>query len=428
MQYNWRIIFGLIAAIVELFIKYLEGVKLERFIIKSNRIYTPDGIISGGILISGKIIEKIVEEEDLMFYKEINFIDAKDNLIIPGLIDIHIHGSGGWAIDSCEKEQIKGMCRYLTSVGVTSFHPTLGGEEVERTKRNLNVIGSVMEEDYDGAKMLGIHMEGPFLNPEKKGIFRVDNLLNPSIELMESFMEESKDNIIHVTVAPELGGAKELIEFLVENDILVSGGHTNATIDETKKGIQWGITLSNHTCNAQSSIHHREPGALGGYLLDDEIYCELICDFFHVHPDMIKLILKMKSSERVCMISDAVVGSGLKPGKYNFSERVITIDEKGWSKLADGTIAGSAKSLLFGFKNLVQLGYSIEEVIKMSSYIPAKLSNVDSRKGTIEVGKDADLVILDNDYNVKMTYVEGKICFDSDKDKVILNNDINILQ
>lgn len=383
-------------------------------------------MLNGGILINGEVIEGLIKEEDLCNYRELNFIDVEDDLVLPGLIDIHIHGSGGWSAGSGQEEEIRGMCRYLASVGVTSFQPTLGGETIDNIKKSLNAISSVMYEEYEGARILGIHMEGPFLNPEKKGAFIVENLLNPSVELMQSFIEKSRENIIHVTVAPELEGAEELIKFLVNNHILVSGGHTNATIDETKEAIKWGVSLSNHTCNAQSSIHHREPGALGGYLLNDEVYCELICDFFHVHPDMIKMILRLKSSDKVCMVSDAIVGSGLKPGKYNFSERVITIDEKGWSRLPDGTIAGSTKSLLFGFKNMIQLGYPIEDIIKISSYIPAKLSNVEDKKGTIEVGKNADLVILDDDYNVKMTYVEGNLCFDSKKDEVFLNDDLKL--
>lgn len=393
---------------------------MKKFIVRSERVYTPDGVIDGGIIINGRIIEKIIEKEDLSRYKELEFINAENNLIIPGLIDIHIHGSGGWTVSSEDERQIKGMCKYLPSIGVTSFQPTLGGEDVESIKKYLNTIGSVIKGYYEGAKILGIHMEGPFLNPEKKGVFLVRNLLKPSVELMKSFIEESGNNIIHVTVAPELDGAEELIKYLTCNGILVAGGHTNGTIEETKKGIQWGISLSNHTCNAQRSIHHREPGALGGYLLDDNVYCELICDFIHVHPDMLKLILKIKSPEKICMISDSIVASGLRPGKYDFSGREIIIDEES-SRLSDGTIAGSTKNLLYGFKNMAYLGYSIEDVIKMSSSLPAKLSNVYDEKGSIEEGKDADFVILDDNFNVHMTYVEGKVCFDSSERKSFLN-------
>ncbi|MBU5436845.1 N-acetylglucosamine-6-phosphate deacetylase [Tissierella sp. MSJ-40] len=398
---------------------------MSKYIIRGNKIFTPDSIMSGGIIVNEKTIEKIIQEDDINKYRELPVIELKDSMIIPGLIDIHIHGSGGWSTSVANKNHIEGLCKYLPSVGVTSYQPTLGGEETDEIGKILETIGAVIEDDYEGARILGIHMEGPFLNPKKKGAFIVENLKEPSIELMESFIEKSKNNISHVTIAPELKHSHNLIKLLVEKNILVSGGHTNATIEETKEAIDQGISLSNHTCNAQSSIHHREPGALGGYLLDDRVYCELICDLFHVHPDMIKIIIKMKSTDKICMISDAIIGSGLKPGKYEFSERVIIIDDEGWSRLSDGTIAGSTKNLLFGFKNMVtNLGLPIEEVVKMSSYIPAKLARIEDKKGSIEEGKDADIVILDKDFNVLMTFVEGKLCFASTKEEVFLNEDI----
>lgn len=397
---------------------------MDSYIIKSKRIYTPRKVVDGGILIKGKIVEKIINKGDFKKYTELEIVDVGENLVIPGLIDIHIHGSGGWTTGEGKEEHIRGLCKYLPAVGVTSFQPTLGGEDIPTINKSLKSIAQVMEEDYDGARMLGIHMEGPFLSPIEKGVFIVENLKVPSIRLMEEFIKNSNGKITHVTVAPELEGAEELIKYLICNNILVAGGHTNATLEETREGINWGITLSNHTCNAQRSIHHREPGALGGYLLEDKVYCEIICDLFHVHPDMIDLILRLKSVDKMCMISDAIIGSGLKPGSYSFSNRRIIIDEEGWSRLSDGTIAGSTKSLLFGFKNMIKLGYRIEDVIKMSSYVPAKLSNVDNRKGSIAQGKDADLVILDENYNVKSTYVEGKLEFDINRDEIILNKEL----
>ncbi len=398
---------------------------MSKYIIKGNKIFTPDSIISGGIIVNEKTIEKIIQEDDINKYRGLPVIELKDSIIIPGLIDIHIHGSGGWSAGIANKNHIEGLCKYLPSVGVTSYQPTLGGEGTDEIVKILETIAAVIEDDYEGARILGIHMEGPFLNPKKKGAFIVENLEEPSIELMESFIEKSKNNITHVTIAPELKHSHNLIKLLVEKNILVSGGHTNATIEETKEAIDQGISLSNHTCNAQSSIHHREPGALGGYLLDDRVYCELICDLFHVHPDMIKIITKMKSIDKICMISDAIIGSGLRPGKYEFAERNIVIDSKGWSRLSDGTIAGSTKNLLFGFKNMVtNLGLPIEEVAKMSSYIPAKLARIEDKKGSIEEGKDADIVILDKDFNVLMTFVEGKLCFASTKEEVFINEDI----
>lgn len=394
---------------------------MQKFLIKSSRIYTPAGKIAGGVVVNEGKIEAIVANRDLPKYAALQVVDVGERVVLPGFIDIHIHGSAGWAAGSGEKEQIRGLNKYLPSVGVTGYQPTFGGETVPVIKKSLTAVADVMEEDYAGAKILGVHMEGPFLSRAEKGAFIVENLLQPSVELMREFVELGRGSIIHVTVAPELEGAEELIKFLRSHDILVAGGHTDATLTETQQGIKWGVGLSNHTGNAQRSIHHREPGALGGYLLDEDIYCELICDFFHIHPEMIRMIVKLKTTDKICMISDAIIGAGLGAGKYEFSGKTINIDDEGWSRLDDGTISGSTKSMEFCFQNMVKLGYDVGEVSKMSSYVPAKLSKVDHRKGTIEVGKDADLIVLDEGWNVVKTYVEGKLSYDAAEAKNLAN-------
>jgi len=394
---------------------------VARVLIISENIYTSAGRVAGGVVLNGTTIEKIVEEKDLAQYSELETIDARGNMVLPGFIDMHIHGSAGWAVGTADEGNVRGLSRFLPSVGVTSYHPTCGGETVDVIKESLRAVARVKGGDYDGARILGVHMEGPFLNPAKKGAFIVKNLQKPSVDLMKSFIEASEGNIIHVTLAPEVEGAKELIEYLVDQGIMVAGGHTDATFAETEQGIEWGVTLSNHTCNAQRSIHHREPGALGAYLLNDDVYCELICDFFHVHPEMVRLVMRLKGPDKVAMISDSIIGAGLKPGKYEFSGKTINIDAEGWSKLPDGTISGSTKSMAFGIKNMVELGYSIEDVSKMASFVPAKLSKVEDRKGSIGEGKDADLVIMDKDFNVVRTYVEGKLAYDVNDEQPLAN-------
>jgi N-acetylglucosamine-6-phosphate deacetylase len=383
--------------------------------LKGNRIYTPQRIVKGAILIEEKKIKEIITENDRVDNFTGDVIDVRNNSIIPGLIDIHIHGTGGWGVTGGTTEDIRGLTRYLASKGVTSFQPTIGGNTLDVVKDSVNNLRTVIEEGHEGAKILGIHMEGPFLNPEKKGAFKVEYLLKPSLELMEEFLKIGNGHVIHVSMAPELEGAEEVIKYLVYKNILVSGAHTNANIAQTKKGIDWGIRLSNHTGNAQRSIHHREPGALGGYLLDERVDCELICDLYHIHPDMAKLIIKIKSVDRICLISDSIEATGIKPGEYNFLGRMALVDEDGWSKLPDGTIAGSTKDMIYGFRNLVkELNFSMEDAIKMACVNPARLSNVLDSKGTIEVNKDADLVVIDDEFNVMYTFVEGKLEYSKD--------------
>lgn len=395
-------------------------------LIKSKKIYTSQGIKDGYVLVEGKIIKDIITNADKFILNEENVIDAGGLSVIPGLIDIHIHGAGGWSINGGNADNVYGMSRYLSTRGTTSFQPTTGGCSLSDLEKSLKIIKKTMSVKYDGAKMLGIHMEGPFVNPEKKGVFFAEHLLKPSIEIMNKYIELSGDNIRHVTLAPELEGADKLISMLCKKNILVSGGHTNATIEETQKGIDGGIRLSTHTCNAQRSIHHRQPGALGGYLLDDRVDCELICDLYHVHPDMIKLIAKIKTINKICMISDAIMASGLEPGKYVLLNQKVLIDADGYSKLPDGTIAGSTKDLMYGVKRMVKdAGFSMEEVLIMASLNPARLCGCEKNKGSIKIGKDADLVIIDDDFKVCYTFIEGQLVYDSNKNKNYKNPKVN---
>nr|WP_279380141.1 N-acetylglucosamine-6-phosphate deacetylase [Sporosalibacterium faouarense] len=398
------------------------GNKVSKVLLKSKMIYTSDGLKSGAILIEDSKIKDIIFNTEEIRSFEGKVIDVENNSIIPGLIDIHIHGAGGWTVTGGTVEDIKGLTTYLTTRGVTSFQPTIGGSPLEAIKNTLKELSIAIKNKSQGTRILGIHLEGPFLNPEKKGAFSLEFLEKPSVELVKEFIELSNDNIIHVSLAPELEGAKEVIEYLVDKGILVSGAHTNATIEETKKAIRWGVSLSNHTCNAQRSIHHREPGALGGYLLDDGVDCELICDSFHVHPDMIRLVTKIKTIDKICVISDAITASGVKPGEYAFLGRKALIDKDGWSRLPDGTIAGSTRDLLYGLENLVEnIGYSMEDALKMTSLNPARLSGYQECKGSIEVGKDADLVILDENYKIKYTFVEGEMVYSSEQEGPFTN-------
>lgn len=389
---------------------------MDKLILKGKKIYTSQGIIDGAILIEDNQIREIITDEEEIKDFIGNIIDVENNPIIPGLIDIHIHGAGGWGVTGGSTEEIRGLTKYLASKGVTSFQPTIGGNTLGVIKESIVNIRTVIEDGHDGARILGIHMEGPFLNPEKRGAFKAEYLLKPSLELIKVLIQIGNGHIIHISIAPELEGAEEVIKYIFQQNILVSGAHTNADILQTRMGIDWGIRISNHTGNAQRSIHHRDPGALGGYLLDERVDCELICDLYHIHPDMARIIIKMKSIDRICLISDSIEATGIVPGEYNFLGRMALVDEDGWSKLPDGTIAGSTKDMIYGFRNLVKtLGFSMEDAIKMTCTNPARLSNVLDSKGSIEVNKDADLVVIDSEFNVLYTFVEGKLKYNRDQ-------------
>ena len=392
-------------------------------LLKGQKIYTYEGVINGGVLIEDGRIKEILTDDKMTGYYAENIIDVKDNVIIPGLIDIHVHGGGGFTAASSDISEVYGMAGYMASRGITSYQPTTGGGFLNEIIKSLETLKvAIANKDYLGARMLGVHMEGPFLNPEKKGAFNEELLLKPSVKLMKDFIHASGNTVTHVTLAPELEGADEVISFLVGNNILVSGGHTNATMEETEKGINLGIRLSNHTCNAQRPILHREIGALGAYLMDDRVDCELICDCYHVHPDMIRMVVKMKSVNKICMISDSITAAGINPGEYFFLGHKVTVDKDGWSMLANGTIAGSTKDLMYGLKSMVKsIGFPMEDALIMASLNPARICGFEKQKGSIKVGKDADITVIDDDFNVKYTIVEGKLVYDWDLKKDFRN-------
>ena len=377
---------------------------MKKLIIKSNHIYTSSGEKKGYILIDDKHIKEISKNIDEI--KDYKCLEANDYYVIPGFIDIHIHGAGGFSASTKDVNEIHLLSQYLAKNGITGFLPTIGNGHKDNIISNIKTICKAMGNE-PGAKILGIHMEGPFLNPDMHGAFNEEDLIKPNIEIMKEFIDASEGNISRVSLAPELDGSKELIEYLVKQQIVVAGAHTNASFKETVKGIDWGISLSNHTGNAQNGIHHREPGAFGGYLIDERVNCEVIGDFLHVHPEILKLIIKIKTSNKTCFISDSMPAAGLKPGEYTFMGNKVEIDEKGFCTYKDGTMAGSSAKMNQIFKNLIKLGCSFEDSVMMSSSNPALFSKIPFR-GKLEEGMYADIIVLDRDMNIITTIVEGK--------------------
>jgi N-acetylglucosamine-6-phosphate deacetylase len=231
-----------------------------------------------------------------------------------------------------------------------------------------------------------------------------------SIAEVDHLIELSGHTIRRMTLAPELPGALELTKHLVSRGVAVAGGHTNATYEQTVAAIDGGVRISNHTYNAMTGLHHREPGALGAYMLDDRVLCEIICDFLHVHPAAIKVVLRVAGADRVSVISDAIPAAGMPPGDYQLLARQVHIDEQGFSKMANGTIAGSTRLMLDGLRNLVEgAGVAWEDAVHITSQTAARAIGLGARKGSLAPGKDADLVVLSPDWQVAYTVIGGQI-------------------
>lgn len=373
-------------------------------ILKNGRVLTDNFKFSvTDIKIDGEKITGIgninVPEQETM--------DVSDMYVLPGFIDTHIHGAYGSRFSDHEPD-IEAITKFEASQGVTCIAATTAASEFSDLLRQFDDIVSAIKTGTLGAKIAGIHAEGPFINKKYKGAMNPNNILTPSIEKAEQMLERSNGLLKIMTVAPERENAEELIRYLVKNKVKVSIGHTNAAFEEAENGIHWGASQSTHTFNAMRPFNHREPGVLGSVLTNQNVKCEMICDFIHIHPKTIELIYRLKGADRINMVSDSGHAAGMPVTEF-MVDGIKRYVKDGVVRLADGTIAGSARTLLDGVRNLLEIGIPLEDISKMASLNPAKSLNIDKETGSISIGKYADIVVLDTNLQVKFTLVNGKM-------------------
>jgi N-acetylglucosamine-6-phosphate deacetylase len=353
-------------------------------------------------------------------------IDVGENAVVPGLIDLHVHGSGGHGAHGGMRA-LEAMARFLVLHGVTAFQPTLGAAPLPELEAGIAAVreftsgckqGDREEPEPEraghqvppvGAESLGLHLEGPFLSPEFPGAMPKECLLAPDTGLLARWTQGVQHGISRVTLAPELPGAPQAIRYLTERGITVSMGHTAASFDEAVLGFRRGITTVTHTLNAMRGFHHRDPGALGAALTYGEVFCEAIADCVHVHPAALRLLLASRGAGSVILVSDAMPAAGLLPGPYEFLGRRVTLGTDGKVTLEDGTLAGSSALLLKCLRNMVEeVGVPFVEALPMATVNPAKAAGVFDRKGSLAPGKDADVLVLSDDYKVLGCWAKGK--------------------
>lgn len=381
--------------------------------IKAKEIYSEDGCLEGILHIENDKIINILPSNFKVENEEI--ISFEKYRILPGIIDIHTHGFRGCNAQSIDKMELERLCEEMASVGVTSFLPT-AGEHFEDEFKNLKLLKEMIEKPPVGAKMLGIHMEGPFLNPDRRGAFTLSQLLPCDMKHVKEYVEVAGKHLVYMSLAPELDPQGDVISYLREHNIVVAGGHTCASYETFAKGINYGIRASTHTGNGMQQMDRRDVGAVGCALLSEEVYCEVICDFHHIDPEMLEIMFRIKPNgmRNMIMISDSGHLSGNPPGTYEKYGQVRIIDEHGMIHLEDGTIAGSSHPLLYGIENLeCKLGKKMEDIIWMSAKNPAKLLGIDDKKGSIAKGMDADFIVIGKDYKIIATFVEGTCVYTS---------------
>ncbi|MBR6728531.1 MAG: N-acetylglucosamine-6-phosphate deacetylase [Clostridia bacterium] len=338
--------------------------------------------------------------------------DVSGCYVLPGFIDTHIHGAYGTRISDAEPK-LADMCRFEATQGVTGLAITTAASAFPDLMRQLRLAADVAETGVEnGAKVLGIHAEGPFISKNRKGAMNADNILEPDITKLDEMIDASHSLLKILTVAPENKGAAELIQYAVNRGITVSLGHTVAAYEEAMAGLAAGASQLTHTFNAMVGLNHREPGVLGAGLTSPDAVCEMICDYVHLHPAVVQMIYKLKGADKVNIISDSGHAAGMNVTEFTVDGLTCYVKD-GVVRLADGTIAGSAKTMLDGVKNLLASGVPLEDVSKMASKNPAKSLKLDSVTGSIEKGKAADLVVLDSAYNTVCTFVDGVCVYDA---------------
>ena len=376
----------------------------------NGRIVLPDAVVEGKALAfdtQSGTIHGIVDA----YPAGADVIDAAGCYVAPGLVDIHIHGYLGEDTCDAKPEGIRKMAEGVAKNGVTSFLPTTMTVAKQEIVAALDAVRSVKEESgsWQGAEILGVHAEGPFINPSKKGAQAEENILVPDAD----FILENADIIKSVTLAPEMDKDHAAIKAPAKDGrVLVSMGHTDATFDEAMSATRDGVSHATHLFNAMSALAHRNPGVVGAALAADHVSVEVIADTFHINPGLYSIIAKAKGDKMV-LITDCTRAGGMPDGEYDLGGQPIFL--KGIEcRLADGTIAGSVLKLNSAVKNVLNhTALPVHEVFNMASLNPATAIGCADRIGSLEAGKDADIIIADENITVLRTIKKGKTIYEA---------------
>ncbi|MCP3032534.1 N-acetylglucosamine-6-phosphate deacetylase [Halobacillus sp. A1] len=344
---------------------------------------------------------------------------GKQWTLVPGFIDVHIHGANGHDVMDASKEAVAGMAAVLPKEGTTSFLATTMTQSDEQISEAVKNIGGYMAEKQEEgrAEVLGIHLEGPFISKHKAGAQPVDHIAVPSAEQFDQWHQLSGENIRLVTLAPEVDGALDFIKHVTADGIVASIGHTEATFDQVTEAVQAGARHVTHLYNQMSGMHHREPGVVGAAFLHEKLMVEMIVDHVHSRPESIQLAYYHTQADRTILITDAMRAKCLPEGAYDLGGQQVQVKGKE-ARLSDGTLAGSILTLEEAVANMKQdTNLMIEDLVSITSTNAARQLGVDDQKGSIAEGKDADLVLLDEDFRVVMTVCRGILAHDRREDQ-----------
>lgn len=362
-------------------------------IIKSGKVFQEDGSFLEQTLYvnAHRLVDKAEYQDDG------EIIDAEGLLVLPGLVDIHSHGAAGEDFSDGNPEGLKKILRYERSCGITSYCPTSMTFPKERLRQIFASIKGAQTEE--GAKVVGINMEGPFLDPAKKGAHVEKWIAAPDVAFVRELNQDVDGLVRLVTLAPNMDGAEEFIKEMHE-EVCISLGHTAADYDCASRAMKLGAHHVTHLYNAMQPFGHRAPGLIGAAMDDPECMVEMICDGYHIHPSAIRVAFRMFGPERVILISDSMRAAGMENGTYELGGQEVTVKDRK-AVLKDGTLAGSATNLYGCMCKAVEFGIPLEQAIMAATANPARSIGIFDRVGSIRIGKQADLLLASENLELK---------------------------
>lgn len=380
---------------------------MSKVIINANVVTMNELLPNSAIWVEGGKIKKITStSSDFAAPSNSKVIDAGGHIVMPGMIDVHIHGANGFDMMDGTVESIQEVSMISAKTGCTSFLATSVTSTIENLMGMIDRVKDVVGQE-DGAKIAGIHLEGPYLNVKRKGMQNEKFLRHPDMEELKGILAEAESLIKMVTIAPELPGGMEMVQFLKEKGIIVALAHSDATYEETKEAFSKGASHVTHCFNGMRPIHHRDPGLVIAAFEEAHVSLQAIVDHVHLHPAIVRLMHRIKGPEGVVLITDALQAMYMGDGFYDFGGHEVNVAD-GIAQLADGTLASSTVTMNEALRKTVESGISLVDAVFMASTSPANILGLES-KGRILPGADADLVLIDSEFEVSWTMIDGEI-------------------
>jgi N-acetylglucosamine-6-phosphate deacetylase len=381
---------------------------MATLLIRNVRLICDDELKLGSIFIRNGQIVSVNKDDDSFDYVADSEIDGNGNYLIPGMIDVHIHGADGFDMMDGTAQSVEAVSKACARTGCTSFLATSVSSSLEDLLTMISSVSQLVGKE-PGAQIAGIHIEGPYLNVKRKGMQNERYLRHPNLEEMKFILRKSDSLIRMVTLAPELPGGLEMISFLKNQGIIAAIAHSDATYEEALEAFRIGASHVTHCCNGMRPIHHRDPGLVLAAFEEDHVSVQAIVDGIHLHPAMVRLLYREKGTDKMVLITDALQAMGMGDGTYLFGGHEVKVSQ-GVATLVDGTLASSTVTMNLALAKTVQSGIPLRDAVVMATQTPADLLGL-SNKGRIAPGADADLVLMNEEFEVIWTIVDGKIVY-----------------